>query len=323
MATLKDVAEKAGVSVITVSRVINSPEKVKPETRKQIRYIMDELGYSPNFAAKALVRQRTGIIDVYIPANIDISNPFVMHFISGISEVLSTHMYSFLILRDRKVEHACDGYIATGLLKNEIGEMYQYAKKRKRPLVLFGHTDLLDVDCIDVDNVKGAKYITEYLISMGHSKIAMINVDEDKDYTVDRLTGYQQALAENGIDFNNSTVVYARNNVQGGYDAAKELIKQTDVTGIFCATDTLALGAIRAITGLGLGVPEDISIVGFDGLGHHLLTNPQITTVQQPILEIGKMLAKTLLARIDGIDGRTQRLVEPSLIINQSVARIS
>ena len=83
---------------------------------------------------------------MYIPANIDLSNPFVMHFISGISEVLSRHMYSFLILRDRKVKHVCDGYIATGLLKNEIRDMYQYSEKRKRPLVLFGHTDLLDVD---------------------------------------------------------------------------------------------------------------------------------------------------------------------------------
>lgn len=322
MATLEDVAEKAGVSVITVSRVINSPEKVKQETRERIRHIMDELGYSPNFAAKALVRKKTGIIDVYIPAAINLSNPFVMHFISGISEVLSTHMYSFLILRDRSVDHACDGYIATGLLKNEIRDMYQYAKKRKRPLVLFGHTDSLDVDYVDVDNVKGAKDITEYLISMGHRKIAMINVDEDKDYTVDRLIGYQQALAESGIDVHDNTVVYARNNVQGGYDVTKELIRQRDVTGIFCATDTLALGAVRAITGLGLRVPEDISIAGFDGLGHHLLTNPQITTVQQPIFEIGRMLAKTLLDRIEGIDGRTQRLVKPSLIINQSVARI-
>ena len=129
-------------------------------------------------------------------------------------------------------------------------------------------------------------------------------------------------LAAHGMDVNDSTVIYTRNDVQGDTMQPK-LIKQTDVTGIFCATDTLALGAIRAITGLGLRVPEDISIVGFDGLGHHLLTNPQITTVQQPIFEIGKMLAETLLARIDGIDGRTQRLVEPSLIINQSVARIS
>ena len=113
MSTLKDVARKAQVSPITVSRVINTPEKVKAETCERV---LSSLQYIPNVAAKNLVAKRSGIIDVFVPESIDLSNPFVMHFIAGISNVLSRRMYSFLILRDRSREHFCDGYIVTGLL---------------------------------------------------------------------------------------------------------------------------------------------------------------------------------------------------------------
>ncbi len=322
MANLKEIAEKAGVSMITVSRVINSPEKVKPETRERIKNIIKKLNYSPNFAAKALASNKTRIIDVYIPEHIDLSNPFVMHFISGISEALCKEMYSFLILRKRENEHACDGYIATGLLKDEIKKMYKYTNNHGCPLVLFGHTKLEDIDCIDVDNVTGAEDITSYLLSKGHRNIAMINVDEDKDYTVDRFMGYKRALKKYGIEHEKNNVLFSKNNVQGGYNIAKRLIKENSVTGIFCATDTIALGAVRAITEAGLRVPEDISIVGFDGLGHHLLTNPHITTVRQPVFKIGNMLAEILLQRINGCEGNEQQLVKPELVINQSVCEV-
>ena len=126
MATLKDVARIAQVSPITVSRVINTPEKVKPATRERVRRVMSSLQYIPNVAAKNLVTKRSGIIDVFVPESIDLSDPFVMQFIAGVSNVLSRRMYSFLILRDRTREHFCDGYIVTGLLKNEILEFQEY-----------------------------------------------------------------------------------------------------------------------------------------------------------------------------------------------------
>lgn len=320
MATLKDVAKAARVSMITVSRVINTPDKVKPATRQKIEKAMAALQYIPNVAAKNLVTKRAGVIDVYIPESIDLSNPFVMHFIAGISDTLSRHMYSFLILRNREKEHFCDGYVVTGLLKHEIIEFYRYAKEHHRPVALFGHTDIPEVDCIDVNNVSGAKMAAEYLIKKGHQKIVMINVDEDKDYTVDRLEGYQSALREQDIPYSGGSIIYAANNVKGGYAAAESLLKSQEFTGIFCATDTLALGAAKAVTEMGLKVPEDISIVGFDGLGHQLLTNPHITTVQQPVYEIGKMLAQALLNRINGEQGRISRLMEPILLEEHSVS---
>ncbi len=170
MSTLKDVAQRAGVSSITVSRVINTPELVKEKTKDKVMLAMAELKYVPNAAAKSLAVNRTGLIDVFIPSDIDLNNPFVMHFIAGISNALSKRMYPFLILRDKKKEHLCDGYIVTGLLRDEINEFYAYASERDRPVVLFGHTNLPKVSCIDVDNFAGAENITEYLIRQGHLK---------------------------------------------------------------------------------------------------------------------------------------------------------
>lgn len=320
MTTLKDVAKAAGVAPITVSRVVNDPDSVKPKTRERIERAMAELHYVPNAAAKNLVTNRSGVIDVFVPDSIDLSNPFVMHLIAGISKVLSDHMYSFLILRNRKREHRCDGYIATGLLKDEIKDFTRYADDRGRPLVLFGHTDLSQVDCIDVDNIQGARLGVERLLACGHSRIAMINVDEDKDYTSDRLEGYRRALLAHGITLAETDVLYAQNHVEGGADAARTLMERGGYTAVFCATDTMAIGLAAEFAKAGRTVPEDISIVGFDGLGHQLLANPQLTSVQQPIYEIGMLLAQALLERLDGRTEKRTQLIPPSLLEGQSVS---
>lgn len=322
MSTLKDVAIRAGVSSITVSRVINTPELVKEKTKDKVMLAMAELKYVPNAAAKSLAVNRTGLIDVFIPSDIDLNNPFVMHFIAGISNVLSKRMYPFLILRDKKKEHLCDGYIVTGLLRDEINEFYTYASERGRPVVLFGHTNLARVSCIDVDNFAGAESITEYLIEQGHRKIAMINVDENKDYTEDRYRGYYSALKKHNLTPQDRGCQRVTNNVQGGHDAALSLLETTDCTAIFCATDTIAIGVCQAITEKGLRVPEDISVVGFDGLGHNLLSTPHVTTVQQPVYQIGEMLAEQLLKELDGKSAHINKLVKPNILEGKSVSHI-
>ena len=318
MVTLKEVADLAGVAPMTVSRVINNPDAVKERTRIKVESAMKELRYTPNIAAKSLATNRCGVIDVFIPESIDLSNPFVMHFIAGISSVLSEHYYSFLILRNRNQEHQCDGYIVTGLLKNETQEFAQYAKERERPVVLFGHTDIPDVDCIDVDNIAGAKTAVSHLLRQGHRRIAMVNVREDKDYTADRLEGYKQALEENGIAFDPDLVLYASNSVDGGESAADELMKRQKVSAVFCATDTIAIGVSSKLKNHGYSIPGDISLVGFDGLGHQLLANPTITTIKQPIYELGRLLADTLLDRLSGRKERVNRMVSPTLMLGQS-----
>ncbi len=320
MAGLKDVANLAGVSPITVSRVINEPDKVRQKTREKVLQAMEALKYSPNMAAKNLAASRSGVIDVYVPEALDISNPFVAYLIAGISQGLSRRMYSFLILRDLEREHLCDGYVVTGLLKDEIVDFSRYASERNRPVTLFGHTNIPNVDCIDVDNVRGARDITTHLIEAGHRQIAMINVQDAKDFPADRLQGFCEALSEHGLSPENSAVVYVPNTFDGGKTGIRELLAKTKPTALFCATDTIAVGVCLELAQMGLRVPEDISVVGFDALGHHLLTTPPLTTMKQPFFEVGEMLANMLVDRLEGRTEDMHILIQPELISGQSVA---
>jgi DNA-binding LacI/PurR family transcriptional regulator len=319
MATIKDIAREAQVAPMTVSRAVNAPDRVKPETLEKIKEAMQRLHYVPNRAAISLVSKRTGVIDVFIPRSIDLSNPFVMHFIAGISQTLAEKRYSFLLIRDLCEDNPCDGYIVTGLLRDEIRSFHDYARRYERPLVLFGHTDIADVDTIDVDNIKGAYLATRRLLDAGHRSLAMINVNEDKDYRIDRQEGFRKALAEDGIALTDSMVSYADNNVSGGALCAESMTAGALPTAIFCATDTIAIGVAKALGQRGIRVPEDISLVGFDGLGHHLLSMPRLTTIQQPIYQIGVEIARMLVTRIEGRTQRQSRLLDPVLIEEQSV----
>jgi LacI family transcriptional regulator len=323
MVNIKDIAKAAQVSAITVSRVVNKHEKVNAETKRRVEKAMAEMAYVPNMAARNLVSKRTGIIDVYIPENFDLSNPFAMHFIAGISEVLSEQMCSFLIRRSLQKEHSCDGYIVTGLLTNEINDFCVFAQKRNRPVVLFGHTNIVQVNCMDVDNILGAAMAVNYLIQNNHTRIGFINVDEYKDYTLDRYIGFKNALENAGIEENEKLIIKTVNSVNGGNIATKSLLDRGSFSALFCATDTIAIGAVNAITEAGLQVPQDISIVGFDGLGHNLLAEPHITTIRQPIFEIGKKLARVLINKINGDTCRVEGLLRPELVPGKSVTRLA
>jgi LacI family transcriptional regulator len=316
---LKDIAKASGFSIITVSRAINCPEKLKPETKKRIQEIMDSTHYIPNMAARNLAAKRTGIIDVYIPERIDINNPFMMHFIAGVSEVLSEQMYSFLIKSSWKKNHSCDGYIVTGLDTNEINDFYARASAQNLPVVLFGHTDIQEVDWFDVDNVAGAEGAVNYLIQHKHTKIAMINSDENKDYTIDRFMGYTRALKQSGVGLNPRLILKAPNTMIGGKNAVKKLLGAEEFSAVFCATDPLAAGAISGITGQGLKVPGNISVMGFDGLGIQFLADPHITTMRQPVVEAGRTLAGMMIDKINGNKERITGFLRPELLPGSSV----
>lgn len=301
MSSLKDVAALAHVSPITVSRVINSPNIVSEKTRIKVEAAMKQLNYSINPVAQALVTKRTNVIDVYIPKYINISDQYVMQLIAGISDVLSQKAYSFRISRDLSQNLVSDGYIVSGLTDSELVEVIEYTNNLGKPMVLFGHTENKMIDYIDVDNFTGAKNMTNYLLKKGHKKINFLNVtfEDDVSFPKDRLAGYQAALKEQGIKYEPSRVFYSDNGFESGYHRALKILENRgDETAYFCASDSLALGMIQACKELGLKVPEDLSIVGFDGFGQELMTYPNITTVQQPIFYVGRLLAEALIERI-------------------------
>ena len=316
MTTMKEVAKEAGVSVITVSRVINSPELVRPLTRQKVEEVMRRLNFQTNQAAKALVNNQTRVIHLFVPQNISMNNPFFMQFISGISDVLSSKYYSFLVRRKWDFPYKCDGIIGMGI---SINEEELIKEKFQDPFVLFGHTQL-DLDWVDIDNYQGAYDMTTYLISLGHKDIGIVLINENRRFTIDRLNGYKQAIIDNGIPFKTDLIQYSTNTENDGYIKTLELLNRTDLSAIFCTSDELALGAIRAARLLGKKIPQDVSIAGFDGLGYENLTEPKITTMHQPVYEAGSTLAKVLLERIENPKKlKVNKMIAPTLKVNQSI----
>lgn len=314
MSSLKQVAERAKVSPITVSRVVNSPELVSPKTIEKVQRAMKELNYSINPAAQALAAKRTNVIDVYVPKHIGLEDFYVMQLISGISDVCSRNMYSFLIIRDINSDNACDGYIVTGVYDEELDEIASYAKSKKRGLTLFGRTERNDIDYIAVDNFSGAKNMVSYLIDQGHQKIGVLNISEKKisEHSRERFEGYCSALAEHGLEVAEDYIFRAENNVAAAYNESKKFLKNTDATAFFCTSDVLAIGMMNACSDLGISIPDDLSIDGFDGFGYQNMTLPHITTIKQPIFKIGQMLAESLLGQLKNKNHQAvKEVVEP------------
>lgn len=316
MANMKEVAKAAGVSTITVSRVINTPELVKEATRAKVLKAMDELHYQGNQAAKALVTKKTRVVHIFISQDIKLTNPFAMNFIAGISDGLSERYYSFLVRREWDYPYKCDGIITMSVTSDEEKLI---RGKFDVPTVLFGHS-LPDYDWVDVDNYQGAYDMVTYLIELGHKKIGLILINENRQFVTDRLEGYKKALEDNGIAFSSALVEFAENKENWGYLKTIELFERSEMTALFCTSDELALGAVRAARLVNKNVPHDVSIAGFDGLGYELLTEPKITTIHQPVYEVGKELARVMVNRIEEPNAPlTQLMIKPTLSINKSV----
>lgn len=316
MTTMKDVAKASGVSLITVSRVINDPGIVAEATRIKVERAMSELGFLPNHTAKALAEKSTRTIHLYVPRFMGISEPFMTNLIAGVSEELSNAYYLFLIRRDLEFNQRCDGVIVMGLALNEENV---FAEKFRVPLVLFGKTEM-DIDCVDVDNLAGAEMMGEHILSNGHRKVGFLMLNVNQRYAYERLEGYKRALRKRDIPFNPNLVRYVDNSEQDAFYKACELIKAERPTAIFCCNDLLAIGTFRAAELLNLRIPEDISVAGFDGLIFDLIPKVPLTTIRQPVFETGRILAQRLLDRLKNPKIPCEkRYITPELIIRKSI----
>ena len=295
--TIKDIAEKAGVSMITVSRVINTPEKLSPKAREKIEKILKENGYTHNTAAHNLASNKSGIICIYASKDLPYLDPFFQQFLVGVGSYLSNANYSFQIINEVKPTQFCDGYILSGF--NYSDHILDDAKKTGKPVAMFSSFRDSEVDIIDTDNKKSSKKIISYLLSRGHRKIAIVLNRVNGVYVSERFEGYKEALKENNISFNENYVFTVDNSIEGGINASRLFIEQNcDATAVFLITDMLATGFVIGMKSFGHKVPDDISVVGFDGLGHHLMSSPKITTMAQPVYQIAQELSKCLLDRI-------------------------
>lgn len=295
--TIKDIAEKAGVSMITVSRVMRTPMKVAENTRKRILEIIEQENYIHNTAAHNLASNKSGIICVFAFKEMELQDPFFLQFIIGVGSYLSQENYSIQIVYEIKKNQFCDGYIMSGY--NYSKNVLEEAKATGKPVALFSSHFDPKVDCMDTDNIKSSEMLISYLIDKGHRKIAIILNNITGPYPKERFQGYLNALKKNGIVFDERLFYTVDNSVKGGNEAANWFIdNRIDATAIFLITDIMAVGFISGVKERGLSVPGDISVVGFDGLGHHLMSSPKISTVKQPVYEISRALSKCILDRI-------------------------
>ncbi|TYP74089.1 LacI family DNA-binding transcriptional regulator [Paenibacillus methanolicus] len=327
-ATIYDVAKEAGVSIATVSHVINGKGKISRERREEITRIMVRMGYKPSMIASALTGKKTYALGLLVP---DISNPFFAEIARAVEDEGQRHGYSVFICstdnKDEKVEH----YAELLRQKNVDGVIIGTGMKELTVLdpLLNGGVPIAflsrefptaKVPSVVVDDYAGGAAAAEHLIALGHRRLAVLAEEESVSSSRERVRGFRQTLAAAGIALDQTDV--RMSGLKESMDRALELLGRADrPTAIFCCNDMLAIGALRAAKELGLRIPRDCSIVGFDDTVLASVTDPPLTTVAQPIDRMGQAAVQVLVRLIEQPEARSERIVlPPALSIRQSSA---
>ncbi|MFQ9514773.1 MAG: LacI family DNA-binding transcriptional regulator [Eubacterium sp.] len=316
MATIKDIAQATGVSAMTVSRYFNEPEKLKPKTYEKIKAAVEDMGYHPNMVARLLATRKTNIICVYIADDIDALHPFTLQSIAGIGERLGENGYSMLLCRDNYEKATCDGIIAMGL--NDVQEKKLMELSEQKAIIMFGNSSHKN-NWVDINNYLGSYKATEYMIQRGYKKIGHIGIKNELSYSEDRYQGYIDCMNEYNIPIPENGVLRVLNHEVNGYEAATTIFEKTKLDGIVCASDVLGIGAVRYAKEKDISIPDELGIIGFDGLGYEKMVTPNLTTMQQPVYEAGKALAERMVEVIkSGEYVGTEMFIEPILMVNGS-----
>ena len=332
-ASIKDVARLAGVSIATVSRCVNDPERVRPGTRERVQKAIRETGYSPNTLAQSFRRGKTQVIMVVLPS---VGDPFFTDVMTGIREVASERGYSLLInvtqfntmtadeIGAMVVSRQADGIALLASMSPFGTRVLSSSSQRALPIVIGCETiseDLSSFPGIHIDNIGAAKEATNYLLGLGHERIAFIYGEHKTLLTQDRENGYREAMSEAGKPIDSGWVVAGRLTIDGAIAATEKLLEHPKrPTAIFCANDEMAMGCLHAVQSAGLQAPGDISVMGFDDNRYVKITNPPLTTVAQPAKSIGKKVMQRLLHEIE--HGRS-RDTEPEIVPHELVVRAS
>lgn len=319
MGSIKDVAAEAGVSISTVSRAVNHPELVSPETRERVLEAMKKLGYSPNRLAQGLRKQTTGTIAVLVP---DISNRFYTLVVRGIEDMVNDLGYCVMLCNtDENPEKQksyfgmlsgrVDGLVLTPVLERD-GTLDSGSFLKCPVVFLSRQIQDVAIDLVKVDNERGAFQLVSHMISMGFRRIAIISGPEHTTTGRERLLGYKAALESHQIEMDPSLVRFGNYGVESGYRHAIDLLRVVPPPdAFFVANDFMAIGALRAIREAGLRVPEDIGIGCFDEPPMSSLIEPRLTCVIQPAYELGRCAARLLMRRIKGKGGEPRKVVLP------------
>jgi len=328
--TLRDVAKRAGVSAMTVSRVINGREGVDAETQQRVEEAIEALDYVPSRIARGLISQKTATLGLIVP---DVVNPFFSLVVRGAELIARRAGYRVLLCNSEgnlRLEHQyiedLMAHRVEGLLLAPANDQSRHSifplLRRNFPLVLIDRA-VPDIDCDSIvsDNAAGARRLVQHLIAVGHRSIAHLTDAEDTSTGRDRLKGYQEALAAAGIPYRDELVLRTTVDQIGGYRATQMLLSMESApTAIFAVNNMTAVGAMKALRERGLRVPEDMGLVCFDEVEHLAVLSPFLTVIDQPAETFGSLGVQLLLERIAGKAGpRTRRIgLQTDLIVRVS-----
>jgi DNA-binding LacI/PurR family transcriptional regulator len=302
--SLKEIARLAHVSHPTVSRALKNSPLISESTGDRIRKIAAEHGYQPNRNARSLVTQRSNFIGCVVT---DIADPFISEVISGVERVAAQYEYSIILTNsggdpDREmrairslVERAIDGVLVIAAMAG--GAPSPYFSEREIPMVLINnHHPGNFVHSIGVANLEGAQLITQHLLDLGHRQIGYIDNKFGGKAAEDRYSGYRAALKKARVRYASELVIDSESSLEGGFRGMQQLLDlSAQPTAVFCYDDITALGAYKAIRTAGLQISKDISVAGFDDLFFSSYLEPSLTTISQPMHEMGERAMELLL----------------------------
>jgi LacI family transcriptional regulator len=329
--SIKDVAERAGVSIGTVSNVLNRPDKVAESTREQVLAAIAELGFVRNSSAAQLRAGTSRSLGLIV---LDMANPFFHDVAKGVEDIATELGYAVVLCNSDQQPTREDRYLQVleeqrvrGVLITPVevsSERLDALRRRGTPTVLVDrHDPRVDCCSVAVDDVAGGELAGGHLVSRGHRRIAYFSGPFSIKQCADRLTGLCNAVAAAGLDPDAAIEVVELPTLKAriGYEAASELFSRTDdISAAFCANDLLALGVLRAAVSTGRRVPDDIAIMGYDDIEFAADAAVPLSSIRQPTLHIGRSAAQLLLEECDHPDSHSHQQVmfKPELVVRES-----
>ncbi|KAF0816710.1 Transcriptional regulator, LacI family [Bacillus sp. ZZV12-4809] len=328
--TIKDVAKKANVSIATVSRILNGQGGYSEKTKSKVLKVIEELGYQPNAVARGLINKRTHTIGVLFPK---LSSSLVTDLLDGIEKAANDNGSSVIVCHTESngektmkylqllTEKRVDGIIfASEILKEEY---YKFVIKTRMPMVLLStESYAYPLPFVKVNDFHAAYAAAKHLIDKGHTRIGMISGNKDDIIAgIPRIEGFKKALSDHNIPLGSDNIVFGRGfTFPYGVEGFKSLIEQfPDVTAIFAASDEIAIGALSAAYQMGIRVPDEISVIGYDNLKLAEMSTPPLTTVGQPLAKMGEASAEMLFSILETGETPESRIMKHKIIERMSV----
>ncbi|MBR6089590.1 MAG: LacI family DNA-binding transcriptional regulator [Anaerolineaceae bacterium] len=325
--TIKDIAEKTGVSYATVSRTLNNLSGVSSATREKVLAAAYEMGYRPNIHARSLKTNKTYTIALLVP---DISNPFFADIAYAVDEYASGYGYTTILCNTnwnvetetRQLEQLQNQRV-DGIIYKPAGNSPLDLTRLSIPSVLFSCIPGENETYIEIDNYKGGQIAADHLIDCGYRNFAYIGGKKSSQSNGNRISGYCGRLKERGIEISADHVLYGGFSLESGYKLASDLVGAfPEVDGIFCGNDLIALGVLQYLMEKNMRIPEDIGVIGFDDIILAGLPQIQMTTIAQPRSLMGKYAAELLINLIENRENPNHHIMlEPQLVVRRSTRK--